>query len=276
MSVKKEPSGRRSIQVEVELNGTPEQVWQAIATGPGISAWFVPTKVEGRAGGSLSCDFGGGMVTSAQITTWQPPHRFVAENKEWMQGSPPLATEWTVEARAGGTCIVRVVHSLFASTEQWDGQLEATEQGWPGFFRVLRIYLARHSGQRSALMQMMATGKGSTQEVWAALQRALGAANPRPGQRIRVQAPGAAALAGTVESIDLIAHGQSMMVLLTEPVPGTVLVGAFECMGMRMATMQVYLYGDRAETAARDQERWQQWLAGLFAAEPQARPTSMS
>ena len=53
MSVKKEASGRRSVQVEVEVPGTPEEVWQAIATGPGISSWFVPTRSEerGRAGG---------------------------------------------------------------------------------------------------------------------------------------------------------------------------------------------------------------------------------
>src|SRR5439155_990358 len=44
MSVKKEASGRRSVQVEVEVPGTPEEVWQAIATGPGISSWFVPTE----------------------------------------------------------------------------------------------------------------------------------------------------------------------------------------------------------------------------------------
>jgi hypothetical protein len=43
MSVKIDPSGRRSVQVEVEVPGTPEQVWQAIATGPGVSSWFVPT-----------------------------------------------------------------------------------------------------------------------------------------------------------------------------------------------------------------------------------------
>ena len=30
MSVKKEASGRRSVQVEVEVPGTPEEVWQAI------------------------------------------------------------------------------------------------------------------------------------------------------------------------------------------------------------------------------------------------------
>jgi hypothetical protein len=38
---RKKPPDRRSIQVEVEVPGTPEEVWQAIATGPGISAWEV-------------------------------------------------------------------------------------------------------------------------------------------------------------------------------------------------------------------------------------------
>ena len=50
MSVKVESSGRRSIQVDVEVPGTPEEVWQAIATGPGISAWFVPTEFEEQGG----------------------------------------------------------------------------------------------------------------------------------------------------------------------------------------------------------------------------------
>ena len=52
MSVKKEANGRRSVQVEVEVPGTPEQVWQAIATGPGVGAWFVPTEIDGRIGGT--------------------------------------------------------------------------------------------------------------------------------------------------------------------------------------------------------------------------------
>ena len=50
MPVTKDASGRRWIQVEAEVPGTPEQVWKAIATGPGISAWFVPSKVEEREG----------------------------------------------------------------------------------------------------------------------------------------------------------------------------------------------------------------------------------
>src|SRR3990170_123319 len=57
MPVKKDASGRRSVEAEVEVPGTPEEVWQAIATGPGISSWFVPTRVEERVGGAAISDF---------------------------------------------------------------------------------------------------------------------------------------------------------------------------------------------------------------------------
>ena len=145
MSVKKEASGRRSIEVEVEVPGTPEQVWQAIASGPGVSSWFVPT--EFRNDGTVVSNFGPGMESTAKTTAWDPPRRFAAESQGLGPGAPPLATEWIVEARSGGTCIVRVVHSLFASTDDWDNQLESVESGWPGFFRGLRLYLTHFAGQ---------------------------------------------------------------------------------------------------------------------------------
>jgi uncharacterized protein YndB with AHSA1/START domain len=271
MSVKKESSGRRSVQVEVEVPGTPDQVWQAIATGPGISSWFVPAKVEGRVGGALACDFGGGMVSSALITVWEPPHRFVAEDKTWLQGGPPVATEWTVEATKGGTCIVRVVHSLFASTDDWNGQIVSTEHGWPGYFRVLRHLLTHHRGQRCATVQATVLGKGSPSDAWVTLTRALGLPKPAAGQRARMQAPGAAAITATVERVDEMPQGRGVMLIASEPAPGVVLAGAYDCMGMLMATLQVFFYGDRAEAAARDAERWQQWLRELFPAE-QAAP----
>src|SRR5262245_26768505 len=129
MSVKKEASGRRSIQVEVEVPGTPEEVWQAIATGPGISAWFVPTEFEERDGKPVAAtlNFGPGMESRSVVTAWDPPRMIAREADGWVPGSPPLATEFTVEARAGGVCVVRVVNSLFASTEAWGQQLEGGE-----------------------------------------------------------------------------------------------------------------------------------------------------
>ncbi len=264
MSVKKEASGRRSVQVEVEVPGTPEQVWAAIATGPGISTWFVPTEVDGRVGGKIACDSGGGMVSSASITEWDPPRRLLANDPTWLQGGPPVATEWTVEARAGGTCIVRVVHSMFASTDDWDGQLEGTETGWPSFFRVLRFYLTHHRGQRSTSIQAMAMGSGSFDAMWATLTRALGVPAPKPGQKLEVRAEGAAPLAGVIERVDHVGHGHGLDVRLSGPAPGVLLTGAHDCGGMLMATLQVYFFGDRAEAAARDRAKWQAWLGGVF------------
>ena len=70
MSVKKEASGRRSVQVEVEVPGTPEEVWQAIATGPGISSWFVPAEFEERDGKpvAVTLNFGPGMESRSAVT----------------------------------------------------------------------------------------------------------------------------------------------------------------------------------------------------------------
>ena len=54
MPTKKDDSGRRSVEIEFELPGTPEQIWDAIATGPGITSWFVPSEVEPYAGGKVA------------------------------------------------------------------------------------------------------------------------------------------------------------------------------------------------------------------------------
>jgi len=93
-----------------------------------------------------------------------------------------MATEWTVEAKAGGTCIVRVVHSLFAETDDWDNQLEGTEHGWPGFFRTLRIYLTHFRGQRSASCRRWPPPRDGS-EAWETLTAALGLKGLSVGQR---------------------------------------------------------------------------------------------
>ena len=225
MSVKKEASGRRSVQVEVEVPGTPEEVWQAIATGPGISSWFVPAEFEERDGKpvAVKLNFGPGMESRSAVTAWDPPRKFAAEAAGWVPGSPPIADEWSVEARAGGICVVRVVHSLFASTDDWDNQLEGTESGWPGFFRILRIYLTHFRGQRSAMMQCMAPAAGTEAEAWETLTAALGLKGVSAGQRWTAPA-GVPALGGVVEHVSQSPY--NALLRLDKPGPGTAALGA--------------------------------------------------
>ena len=264
MPIKKSPSGQRSIQVEVEVPGTPEEVWNAIATGPGITAWFVPTRSEEREGGQVVCNFGPGMDSAATITQWQPPLKFVAEGDLGMPGSPKVATEWTVEARAGGTCIVREVHSLFATTDDWDNQLKGLEEGWPTYFRILRMYLENFKGLACAPMQFVGCSTESEGEAWKKAGGALGLLNAAKGQKWSAPA-GFPPLAGVVESVGRGMHANSLLIRLHTPTPGTAYIGAFSCAGMIMVSMGVYLYGGSAAAAVqRDLPAWQKWMDENF------------
>jgi len=262
MSVKKEPNGRRSVQVEVEVPGTPEEVWQAIATGPGVSSWFVPTEVDERAG-TVTLDFGPGMRSVAKVTAWDPPRRFAAESS-WGPNSPPVATEWTVEARSGGTCIVRVVHSLFADTDDWDGQLEGTESGWPGFFRILRLYLTHFRGLPCSAIRVLAVTPEPESKAWETLVGSLGLAGAAAGQR-RNSPAGVPPFVGMVEAVPETPEHHSMILRLDQPAPGIASLGAYACGGPVMVAMTFYLYGDRAAAAvAQHEPAWQKWMSEQF------------
>lgn len=264
MSVKKEPNGRRSIQVEVEVPGTPEEVWQAIATGPGISSWFVPAEFESKDGRpvSVKMDFGMGMVSTAVVTEWKPPLKWVATADGWMPGMPSMANEWSVEARGGGVCVVRIVNSLFASTDDWDNQLEGTEHGWPSFFRTLRIYLTHFRGQRSASMKWMAPFAGTEAEAWESLTAAVGLKGVSVGQRWTAPA-GVPAFSGVVEY--LARNPNDALLRVDKPGPGVAALGTVDCGGPIMVALSFYLYGDQAaETVAREKPLWDAWFKEQF------------
>src|SRR5260370_11121537 len=262
MSVKKEANGRRSVQVEVEVPGTPEQVWQAIATGPGVGAWFVPTEIDGRIGGTETTHFGAGMDSVATITEWDAPYRYVKEGS-WGPNAPTVATEWIVEARGGGTCRVRVVHSLFAETDDWDDQLTGIESGWPSFFRILRLYLEHFPGQPSSQIQLLAMPAASG--AWERLAGALNLAGAAPGER-RDAGDGAPPFSGIVESIHAAGHPHTLL-RVDLPAPGAAFATACPFGEKAFVTGIFYLSGDTAAAGvARYQSAWTAWMTNLFPA----------
>lgn len=266
MSVKKEPNGRRSISVEVEVPGTPEEVWDAIATGRGISKWFVPAQVEPHVGGKMVLNFGPGMDSVSEVTAWDAPHRFSAISKEGLgPNAPEMATEWTVEARAGGTCIVRVVHSLFTDTDEWDNQLGGTETGWPSFFVVLQMYLSHYRGQPGAYFQVMAPVAGTTIEGWRALMGKLGLPSPAAGAKIQSEAE-APPLVGIVEKVKPEPHPNEMVVRLDEPSPGAAILQTCGFGGQTFFVGSFYFFGQKATEGLKAEKEWQDWLGKSAAA----------
>lgn len=270
MSVRKSADGRRSVEVEIEVPGTPEEVWQAMASAAGLSAWFVPAVFDEEDGRpvAVTLDFGPGMASRSVVTTWDPPRVFAREGAGWAAGSPPLATEFIVEARAGGVCRVRIVQSLFASTDDWDGQLTGAEQGWPGILRILRIYLAHFRGERSAISRVMAPVPGTAAEAWAGLVGALGLSGAVSGKRWSVPA-GVPALGGVVERVD--AEPKGALIRLDTPGPGIAALGTIAFGHTVMVTLTLFHYGEEAEaTAARVTPQWHAWLQQRFPMPPRA------
>ena len=58
-----------------EVAASPEQVWDAIATADGISAWMVPTRLDPQIGGEVSFDVGNFTSTASSPTTHPPAIR---------------------------------------------------------------------------------------------------------------------------------------------------------------------------------------------------------
>ncbi len=263
MPLKRDDNGNRWVEMELVVPGTPEQVWRALATGQGNTAWFARTSIEERVGGTLHFDFGPNGESKGEVTVWQPPERLEYVERGWAENAPAVVTEVTVTARTGDRCLVRMVHSLFTSTDAWDDQLEDFEGGWPGFFEVLKLYLAHFADMDAASFLAKASTKVSHLETWKRLVHLLGLAGVDAGDRVTVT--GAEELSGTVELVRQSDDERYIVLRLDEAAAGIALIGTYGSAEAGSASLALYLYGEQAEARAnRGGSRWQDWLDMKF------------
>jgi uncharacterized protein YndB with AHSA1/START domain len=246
----------RSIELEVEVNGTPEEVWRAIATGPGISSWYVPHEVDEREGGAAVASFGDApeMQIPGRVAAWDPPRRIVFTGHD----DGGLAFEWLVEAKDGGSCIVRLVNSGFGEGGEWDDQYDGMTEGWQLFLFNLQLHCRHFLGQEAVSMLPMGSTPQPRAEAWSALCADLGLPEaPAVGDRVEADAGDGLGLAGTVVKTS----PSAVALLLDAPAPGTAFV-AVEPGGEGCGvSIWSYLYGpDAPATIERDKPRWQTWL----------------
>jgi uncharacterized protein YndB with AHSA1/START domain len=259
MPIRKDETGKRWVEMQFTVPGTPEQVWQAMATGEGNAAWFTKATIDERVGGVLKFHFGADATTAGEVTTWQPPHLFGYVERQWGEGAPPLATEITITARSGSQCVVRMVHSLFSSTDDWDDQMESFESGWPGFIEVLRIYLANYAGLKATSFQVVHTVQAEHRIVWSKLLEELKLTGATVGDRCEVSRP--EDLSAVVESIHQDRKIRVTTLRLEKPLPGVALVGSYSTDSGVTASISTYFYGDTAESQVSiSQAKWQQWI----------------
>jgi uncharacterized protein YndB with AHSA1/START domain len=250
----------RVVRVEVELPGTPEEVWDAIATGPGMECWFVPAEVDGREGGTIKTDHGPFGESTGTVIAWEPPHRFAYEERDWhpdRPDPPPWATEILVEARSGGTCVVRLASGLFSNASGWEDEIDPTEDGWRQGLQNLRLYMTHFRGLRCSSLFALAETEASADSAWEAVAGGLGLARAGAGDPVATAA-GAPSVRGVVERVE----ERGIVLRTDEPSPGLLELFAFDFKGPTLLFVRGYLYGDAGpETVAREEPRWRDWLA---------------
>lgn len=226
-----------------------------------MSAWFLPTEMQEREGGSLHFSMGPEMGSDGQVTGWDPPRRIVYE-EDWaalMGKDPdalsPLTSEFLVEAQSGGTCVVRVTSSGFGTGAAWESEFwDDMGLNWMPFFDNLRLYLSYFPGQEATQFEVTASHPGEAEALRSTLHHALGLGEEGATLDLR----------GTTGTIERVGERQALL-RLTAPVPGMLSIFTYgEGDGTALAGVRAYLFSAAAaDYIRREEPAWQTWLQGL-------------
>jgi uncharacterized protein YndB with AHSA1/START domain len=248
-------------ELTLTVPGTPEQVWDAIATAQGISSWMMQTDLDERVGGAVTFHMGPEDASHGTVTDYDRPRR-IAYEEDWASlvgqaGAPvtPLVTEFVVEAQSGGTCVVRVVTSAFGVGADWENEFfDDMAVGWTPMLENLRLYLTHFAGQHATTLEAAIRVDQGPTEVTEVIRAALGAGEVGSP----VEARGVTAVVERVGPLETILR-------LTAPVPGLLAVWAFgPATGPSSARVAGYLFGDGApDYVEREQAEWARWLETL-------------
>jgi bile acid:Na+ symporter, BASS family len=241
---------------EAEVPGTPQAVWRAVATGDGLSAWFLPTRVGG---GEVVMLLGGLGEARARVTAQDAPRRFAFVDDRWMAGAPPLETAVEVEAAGDGRCRVRVVNRVLGPAgEEARAALDLVRDSWRPHLAALRVHLAEHAGEPAHGVDVTLAAGGLR---WPELLDALGVQAVADGE---APSPEAVVTGRTEHEGD-----RELVLRLEAPAAGHALVVVDDGPDGALATLGARFYGPGAEAAAAGvREAWERRAAdrGLGAA----------
>jgi uncharacterized protein YndB with AHSA1/START domain len=254
------------------VRGSIQDVWRAVASGPGLTAWFVPTEVDGRLGGEVLFHFGEYGTDICEVTAWDPPHRF-----EWSgeQRGRLVSQEFVVTVLAergqadGPRCRVVFRNHGFGRDESWDELITLSRQSWATLLGVLQLSLEHFPGRPCATELVNGCGEGTVAEVWRSVLGHLAMEHPRVGDEVRLHLNGGPRLRCRVTRyVD-----QLMTMLVLDPAPAILVLGA-QPMGPDQVHVAVYAYSydDDPEAEVRALGRqWQGWMDRWFPLELDSR-----
>ena len=251
-------------ELTIELPGTPQQVWNAIATANGISSWMLPTDLDPRVGGAVCFHMGDEISSEGTVTDFDAPKRFAYIEPDWAtlaghdrDSVDPLASEFLIEAQSGGTCVLRVVSSSFGTGAEWEKEFFADiEKGWTPQFDNLRIYLSHFPDRQVASMDVDARASMTADALWPGLRAAIGA--QRVGDVVELRD-----VRGVVERINVSPGPTELLVRTTAPVEGYLNFMAWTTgADTSSAVIAGRFFSDGAAAyVERERDGWRKWLA---------------
>lgn len=156
------------LEKSIELNASPEQVWNALTNPTELIKWFpLEARVTPGLGGKVFVSWGPEFEGEGEIIAWQPGKRFAWKN---VFGT----VEFLIESR-GGKTVLRLVQSAFLSGEDWENEWSAsTDYGWGFMLLSLQWTFERHPGAVRQVRWPRHTTGLSREETYARLLRAGG------------------------------------------------------------------------------------------------------
>ncbi len=238
---------------EIGIEATPEQVWEAIATGPGLNGWFVGSSndIEPRVGGTVTLDFGDESLPAA-VTAWDPPRRLAYQGGT-EDGSFFMAFEYLLEGRAGGSTWVRLVQSGVLG-DDWEAEYDALNEGDAMYLHAMAQYVRYFRGRPSTYVSAARPEAADRERAMSVLAGAFGLTGPASeGDGVRFTPDGLAPVEGVVDYVS-----PSVLGVRTDD-------GLYRFLHATQDTVFLghHIYRDdvdQKETEA----AWQSWLTRLF------------
>jgi hypothetical protein len=127
------------------------------------------------------------------VKRWNPPHELVVRQEG--EGGWFNALEYLIEAREGGTCVLRYVHSGIMVGD-WEDQYDGADAHTSFYLHSLGQYVQYFSGRPVTYVTVNGPSASSTPDALEVLAGALGLtgqetkAESGVGERVRLQVPG--------------------------------------------------------------------------------------
>jgi uncharacterized protein YndB with AHSA1/START domain len=242
------------VRKEIEVDASPEEVWEAIATGPGLDSWFMGrNEVEPRKGGKVRMILSAWTLEST-VTVWDPPNRLVTETSEGEDGRL-MTFEYVIEGRGEGRTVLRFVHSGFLAGDDWETEYDALKSGDPMYVHKLAQYLTYFRGRSATPIDVYGPQVPDRDHAWEVLRRGLGLTGAvTEGDKVRLTPEGLPPIEGTVDYVSpetLGVRTTDGLYRFIHGLEGTVVAGH-------------HIFSDDVDQRETEQA-WQSWLSGLFA-----------